>query len=136
VVAIAVSAVLGGLDVPMYRPREPELLRVAPIIRAAVDRAREIKPGAPRPTVFLVEGPESTDADSQKRCAIQFYTGCRTETVAVGGLASVPPESYVAVFIGRPLHEGEADRTRAVADVRRDAVLLDAGKRFMIYRIP
>jgi 4-amino-4-deoxy-L-arabinose transferase-like glycosyltransferase len=136
VVAVAVSAVLGGLDVPLYRPREAELLRVAPIIRAAVNRAREVKPGASRPTVFLVEGPEWTDADSQKRCVIQFYTGCRTETVAVGGLASVPPESYVAVFIGRPLHEGEADRTRAVADVRRDAVLLDAGKRFMIYQIP
>jgi 4-amino-4-deoxy-L-arabinose transferase-like glycosyltransferase len=134
--AVLVSALIFALDVPLYRARDAEWLRAAPGIRAAVARARRATPAAPRPTVFLLDGPEPDDAGAQKRCAIQFYTGCRTEPVAAPQLASLPRDSYLAVFFGRPLFPGEPDRARVVPQERRDAILIDAGKRYLIYRIP
>jgi hypothetical protein len=126
VLAIGICAVLNSLDIPLAQTLNPELLRVAPLIRQSV--SQRLPGGMPpeRPRVYLF----GSD-DVQQACLLRFYTDARVLRVQdESALRSLARGEFVAIFLA-----GQSDESiRRIEQALGHATLLDAGSRYRFYR--
>ena len=113
-VAVGIGIVILTFGLPLMRDRDAPLRRLASL--------------PPRPAVYLAAAPgvDVEELNWQKRCAIQFYTGARSEVIGFDQLNDFPPGEVAAVFLG----DADANATMSAAS---EASLIDRNRRWLIY---
>ena len=114
-VAVVIGGAIIAFGLPLMRDRDAPLRRLASL--------------PPRPAVYLAAAPgvDAEELNWQKRCAIQFYTGARSEVIEFSTIEDLPPGEVAAVFLG----DADAAATMRAAS---EFSLIDRNRRWLIYR--